>query len=95
MHTSGSAQNRLVRVSVALLVACVCVTGCAKKKFYRVTDLSDGTVFYTKTFDPREAEDIGMARFVDARSAALIRLEEYEAEKISKRTFRRYLRTID
>jgi hypothetical protein len=75
-----------------LVVVCGSLAGCAKKKFYRITDLSDGTVFYTREFDPIEAEDIGMARFVDAHTAALIRLEEYETKNISKRTFRRALR---
>jgi hypothetical protein len=79
-------------LSIGVLVVLTAgLSSCAKKKFYRVTDMSDGTVFYTRTFDPAEARDIGMARFIDANSAALIRLEDYKAERISKKKFRKVL----
>ncbi len=84
--------NTQVRLLASVLLATVLITpACAKKSFYRITDLTDGSVFYTKDFNPADARDTGIAKFVDAHSAALIRLKDYQAQRISKREFSRVL----
>jgi len=91
MNLRDSSTCRVRCVAVLLLTMVLILPACSKEKYYRITDLSDGTVFYTKDFDPANARDIGRAKFVDANSAALIRLDVYEAKQISKKAFNRVL----
>ena len=85
VHRAPATRRRVF--VCALLAACLTLGACAKQ--FRVTDLETGDVYYTETFDARRAADSGHARFVDARTAALIRLERFEVQKIGKRAFRR------
>lgn len=76
-----------VRVLLLLLVAGAVVAGCARR--YRITDLSTGDVYYSADFRPAKVTDTGRAVFVDAATGAVIRLDDYDYERINKRTFRR------
>lgn len=76
--------------SCALLAACLMTGACSR--YYRITDAQTGDVYYTESFDARRAAGSGQARFVDARTAALIRLEQFEVKKIGRQAFRRGMR---
>jgi hypothetical protein len=76
-----------VRVLMLLLVVGVVATGCARR--YRITDLSTGDVYYSADFRPAKVTDTGRAIFEDAATGAIIRLDDYDYERINRKTFRR------
>lgn len=76
-----------VRLPLVCAAVAVAATGCAKR--YRITDLTTGDVYYSAEFRPKKVTDTGRAVFVDAATGALIRLDEWEAQRMGKQAFRR------
>jgi hypothetical protein len=70
------------RVIGAMIVSGL-LSGCSG--YYRVTDPTSGTVYYTKDVGKRDG---GAVEFTDARTRSKVTLQSSEVAEISERDFR-------
>jgi len=68
----------------SLVVSCLVlmmITGCAS--YYKITDPTSRIVYYTKSYDTKG----GSIAFKDARTGAMVTIQNSEIKEISRQTF--------
>ena len=79
-------NRRFASVSTPFLGALIAATlliGCSN--YYRVTDASNGTVYYTKSIDKNRS---GAVEFTDARTRNKVTLQNSSVAEISEKDFK-------